>query len=129
MGLSLHIFPLDPDRLFEFISVQRYLCTAVDITVKPGKKVIHYPPRLRLVIAYIPDFQSDFFHNLSGDSLFQCLSDLVETRHQRVERNAPSCVFGHKDPVSVRHTDDNRRKDAGIDRSSAVRTEQRPFRL
>ena len=78
MGLSLYIFPLDPDRLFEFISVQSDLRAAVDITIKTGQKIIHYAPRLRFVIADILHPEPDLFHDLSGHRLLQCLSDLVE---------------------------------------------------
>ena len=129
MRLTLNVFPLDPDSLFEFISVQFNLCTAVDIAVESSQKIIHYPPRLGFVIADILNLQPYFFHDFPGNSLLQSLSDLVESRYQRVKSITPSGIFCHKDPVPVRNADYHRRKDPGIDRSSTVRTAQRPFCL
>ena len=129
MRLTLNVFPLDPDSLLEFISVQYDLCAAVDIAVKSGQKIVHYAPRLGFVITDILNLQPDFFHDFPGNSLLQSLSDFVEPGYQRVKSIAPSGIFCHKDPVPVRNADYHRRKDPGIDRSSTVRTAQRPFCL
>ena len=50
-------------------------------------------PRLGFVIADILNLQPYFFHDFPGNSLLQSLSDLVESRYQRVKSITPSGIL------------------------------------